>query len=185
MSFAIEADRLALATRGSTVLRLKETPVACRVLVLGACCSGKTSLCDELRPHHRSVIECDEAVMGAAGGVWPASAEENRRLVIESAAEAIAMSDVIFLTSWVPTEMLEVARDSGFTIALISMPLQELERRNRERLAEGGHSDVEHWFEPQLENYEELLAAGLIDVALDGTLPLTRLAEELTLLCRR
>jgi hypothetical protein len=44
--------------------------------------------------------------MLAAGGAWPASAEENHRLVIEAARDALAMTDVIFLTSWVPTEML-------------------------------------------------------------------------------
>ena len=160
-------------------------PVACKVVVLGACCSGKSSLCEELRPIHHCVIECDEAVMRAAGGVWPASAEENQRLVIEAAAAAIAMTDVIFLTSWLPTEMLELARDRGFTIALISVPLPELERRNRNRLAEGGYSDVSHWFEPQLENYAALAADGLIDVTLDEMQPLADLANELTVIARR
>lgn len=122
--------------------------------------------------------------MRASGGVWPASAEENRRLVVESAAAAIGMTDVIFLTSWMPTEMLEFARDRGFTVALISVPMPELERRNRERLSDGGYSDVSHWFEPQLENYAELLADGLIHVALDGTLTTAELANEVRRLVR-
>lgn len=123
------------------------------------------------------MIECDEAVMLAAGGAWPASAEENHRLVIEAARAALAMADVIFLTSWMPTEMLRLARDRGFTVALLSVSMRELERRNSDRLAEGGYSDVSHWFESQLKNYADLGALGLIDVVLDGTLTTAALAS--------
>lgn len=151
--------------------------VASKVVVLGACCSGKSSLCEQLRLDHRSVIECDEAVMLAAGGAWPASAEANHRLVIEAASAAIAMTDVIFLTSWMPTDMLRLARDRSFTVVLLSVSMPELERRNRQRLAEGGYSDVSHWFDSQLENYAELGALGLIDVVLDGTLTTAALAS--------
>ena len=80
------------------------------------------------------------------------------------------MTDVIFLTSWMPTEMLRLAHDHGFTVALLSVPMPELERRNSGRLAEGGSGDVSRWFESQLENYADLGALGLIDVVLDGTL---------------
>ncbi len=156
--------------------------MALKVLVLGACCAGKSSLCEELRPHHRSVVECDEAVMRAAGGVWPTAADENRRLVVEAATATLARDEVIFLTSWVPTEMLEAARTDGFRVVLLQVPEPELGRRNRVRLAAGGHSDVSHWFGPQLSNYEALLADGLIDVVLDGTRPIPDLAAEVLLL---
>jgi hypothetical protein len=151
--------------------------VVSKVVVLGACCSGKSSLREQLRVDHRRVIECDEAVMLSAGGAWPASAEENHRLVIEAAHDAIAMTDVIFLTSWMPTEMLRLAHDRGFTIALLSVSMPELERRNRQRLAEGGYSDVSHWFESQLDDYADLGALGLIDVVLDGSLTTAELAN--------
>jgi predicted ABC-type ATPase len=151
--------------------------VATKVVVLGACCSGKSSLCEQLRVDHRNVNECDEAVMLAAGGAWPASEEENHRLVIEAARGALAMTDVIFLTSWMPTEMLRLAHDRGFTVALLWVSMPELERRNNKRLAEGGYSDVAHWFESQLENYADLSALGLIDVVLDGTLTTAELAS--------
>lgn len=150
--------------------------MASKVVVLGACCSGKSSLCEQLRADHRSVIECDEAVMLAAGGSWPASAEENHRRVIEVAGDAIAMTDVIFLTSWIPIEMLGLAHGSGFTVALLSVPMPELERRNNQRLVEGGYSDMSHWFVSQLDNYADLRAIGLIDVVLDGTLTTAALA---------
>lgn len=55
--------------------------------------------------------------------------------------------------------------------------MPELERRNSERLAEGGCRDVSHWFESQLENYADLGALGLIDVVLDGTLTTAALAS--------
>jgi predicted ABC-type ATPase len=151
--------------------------VATKVVVLGACCSGKSSLCEQLRVDDRSVIECDEAVMLAAGGAWPAAEEENHLLVIKSASAAITMTDVIFLTSWMPTEMLRLARKRGFTIVLLSVSMPELEHRNRQRLAEGGYSDVSHWFESQLGNYADLGALGLIDVVLDGTLTTAVLAN--------
>lgn len=123
------------------------------------------------------MIECDEAVMLAAGGAWPASAEENHRLVIEAARDALAMTDVIFLTSWMPTEMLRLAHDRGFTVALLSVSMPELERRNSERLAEGGYSDMSRWLESQLENYADLSALGLIEFVLDGTLTTAELAS--------
>lgn len=147
-----------------------------RVLVLGACCSGKSTLAEHLRLRLRNVIECDEAVMVAAGGVWPAAAAENRRLVVEAAKAAVAMPEVIFLTSWMPTDLLRLARARGFRVALLSVPMHELERRNRERMASGASSDVAHWFEPQLANYDDLTSDGLIDVALDGTLTTEEIA---------
>lgn len=158
--------------------------VASKIVVLGACCSGKSSLCVQLWLDQRSVIECDEAVMLAAGGAWPASAEENHRLVIEAARDALAMRDVIFLTSWMPTEMLRLARDRGFTVALLSVSMPELGRRNCERLARGGYSDMSHWFESQLDNYADLGALGLIDVELDGTLTTAALANRVAELGR-
>lgn len=158
--------------------------VASKVVVLGACCSGKSSLCEQLRVDLPSVIECDEAVMLATGGAWPASAEENHHLVIEAASAAIAMTDVIFLTSWMPTDMLRLARDRGFTVALLAVPRPELEHRNRQRLAEGGYSDVSHWFESQMENYAGLEALGLIDVVLDGTLTTAALANRVAKLAQ-
>lgn len=158
--------------------------VASKVVVLGACCSGKSSLCEQLRVDHRGVIECDEAVMLAAGGAWPASAEENHRLVVETASAAIAMTDVIFLTSWMPTAVLRLAHDRGFTVALLSVSMPELEHRNSQRLAEGGYSDVSHWFESQLDNYAELVVLGLIDVVLDGTLTTAALANTVAELAR-
>lgn len=150
-----------------------------KLLVLGACCSGKSTLAEHLRLRQRNVIECDEAVMVAAGGMWPASAEENRRLVVEAAKAAVAMPEVIFLTSWMPTDLLRLARARGFRVALLSVPMPELERRNRERVASGASSDVAHWFEPQLANYDDLTSDGLIDVALDGTLTTEELAARL------
>lgn len=63
--------------------------------------------------------------------------------------------------------------------------MAELQRRNRERLAKGGFSDVSHWFESQLENYAELASEGLIDVVLDGTSATAELANEITLLASR
>lgn len=153
--------------------------------MLGACCSGKSTLRERLGLDHPNVIECDDAVLQAAGGSWPASAEENHRLVIESARSAIAMTDVTFLTSWVPTELLDAARDSGFSVVLLSVPKDELERRNHDRLALGGYSDVAHWFDHQLENYAELCTLGLIDVVLDGTRPTAELARRIADLADR
>ena len=95
------------------------------------------------------------------------------------------MTGVIFLTSWMPTEMLRLAHDRGFTIALLSVSMPELERRNSQRLAEGGYSDVSHWFESQLDNYAELGALGLIDVVLDGTLTTAALAKGVAELTQR
>lgn len=66
------------------------------------------------------------------------------------------MTDVILLTSWMPTEMLRLARDRGLTVALLSVSMPELERRNSQRPAEVSYSDVSHWFESQLDNYADL-----------------------------
>jgi hypothetical protein len=159
--------------------------VVSKVVVLGACCAGKSSLCEQLRLDYRNVIECDEAVMLAAGGAWPASAEDNHRLVIEAASAAVAMPDVIFLTSWMPTEMLRLAHDRGFTVALLSVSMPELKRRNSERLAEGGYTDVSHWFESQLDNYADLGSLGLIDVVLDGTLTTAALVNRVAELAQQ
>lgn len=141
-----------------------------RVVLLGACCAGKTTLAAALGDD-LVVVESDDAVLAAAGGVWPADLGEVHRLVIETAEQALALDHVVLLTSFVPTEDLRAARGSGAVVAVLDVPRVELERRNRERAASGGHGDMSHWFDEQLANYEELAAAGLIDAVVDATAP--------------
>lgn len=152
-----------------------------RVLVLGACCAGKTSLHEALRDRLH-VIESDDAVLERTEGIWPSDASEIRRLVVQIAAEALAMEDVILISSFVPTEMIRAARADGFTVALLRVPLAELERRNRERQRAGGHGDMSHWFASQLQSYADLDAEHLIDLDIDGTQPLARVAASVAAL---
>lgn len=152
-----------------------------RVLVLGACCAGKTSLHEALRDRFH-VIESDDAGLEQAGGIWPSAASENRRLVVQIAAEALAMEEVIHISSFVPTEMIRAARADGFTVALLRVPLAELERRNRERQRAGGYNDMSHWFVSQLESYADLEAEHLVDLDIDGTQPLARVVASVAAL---
>ena len=144
-----------------------------KVLLLGACCAGKTSIYEALRERF-NVIESDDAVLDRADGIWPSTASENRRVVVETAAEALAMEDVIHISSFVPTAMIRAARADGFTVAPLRVPLVELERGKRERQQAGGHHDMSHWFASQLESYAELDPEHLVDHILDGTEPLAR-----------
>jgi len=158
--------------------------MAYRLLVLGACCAGKTSLHDGLRDR-LCAIESDDAVLERAGGTWPSAPSEIRRLVVEIASEALAMENVVYLSSFVPTPQIRKARADGFTVAVLQVPRDELERRNRERQRAGGHGDMSHWFESQLENYADLEAEHLIDLAIDGSQPLNNLVASVAALTDR
>lgn len=98
-----------------------------KVLVLGACCAGKTALHDLLRERFH-VIESDDAVLERAGGSWPSAPSEIRRLVVEIAGEALAMEKVVYLSRFAPTSMIRKVRADGFTVALLRVPLAELRR---------------------------------------------------------
>lgn len=152
-----------------------------QVLVLGACCSGKSSLLQVLLPRLH-VVETDDAVLQAAGGSWPSTLDETHGLVVATAGQALAFDRVVHITSFVPTAMIRSARANGFTVALLDVPRDELERRNLDRLRRGQEEDMSHWFDMQVENYEDLAAAGLIDVVLDGTRPLEHVAESIVAL---
>jgi hypothetical protein len=128
------------------------------------------------------VVECDAAVLRAAGGIWPATAAENRRLVVAATVRALAMRRVVYLTSWLPTELLVSARQDGFIVARLDVPRSELERRNRERVEVLGHRDMAHWFDEQLANHDDLASAGLIDVVVDASRPLATVAAEIAAL---
>lgn len=155
-----------------------------RVVVLGACCAGKTTLA-ALLAADLPVVECDDAVLALADGVWPADLADNHRLVVQVAEEALARDEVVLITSFVPTDRLRSARAAGAVVVLLDVPRPELERRNRERAASGGHGDMSHWFDEQLATSADLVEAGLIDRVLDATDPPSELARAVRSLAGR
>ena len=157
--------------------------MADKVVVLGACCAGKSTqhcVLPAMVGDDVVVVESDDAVVRAAGGTWPASQEEIRRLVIETGLEALRRARVVLLTSFLPTDVVHDARACGASVVLLDVPLTELERRNAQRMVEGTAGDESRWFAVQLAAYQELRSAGLVDHVIDGMQAIQTIADQLS-----
>ena len=134
-----------------------------------------------LRQHSSlNIREMDEEVMKANNDIWPDdNAYKDQVLVPKVLQEILQMKGVIYLTSYVPEELLKEARNHDFKIVLLDISLEELQRRNQERMKVEGYADATPWLQLQLDTFARLSKDGLIDVIVEGENLAPVIAEEL------
>lgn len=140
-----------------------------KLIILAPSCGGKSSLMRYLREHtDLHIAETDEEVMKANNDVWPDNELKNKVLVPKTTNEIITRENVIYFASYIPTELLQKAKDKGFKIIVIKTPLEVLKKRNTNRMKTEGYDDVSPWFKGQLDNYKSLVESHIIDQAING-----------------
>ncbi len=125
------------------------------------------------------IAETDELVMEANNGAWPDNDLKNNVLVPKTTLEVISRQNVIYFASFVPDELIIKARASGFKVLVLSLPHDELLRRNKQRMKDEGYQDAEPWFEIQLSTYERLSDQGLVDEVIDAKKDVKSLSEQI------
>lgn len=157
-----------------------------KLIILAPSCGGKSSLVRYLREHtDLHIAETDEEVMKANNNVWPDDDLKNKVLVPQTTNEIISRENVIYFASYIPTELIQKAKMSGFKIIVLEIPLHELVKRNTERMSVEGYDDVSQWFSGQLDSYKELSKRNLIDQAINGNQQIDKTAEEIQRLTKQ
>lgn len=140
-----------------------------RLIILAPSAGGKSTLMRYLRKNtDLEIAETDEEVMTANGGVWPSDTLKNEVLVPETTREIIKRKNVIYFASYIPEELVRLARKGGFKVLLLEVPLEVLRARNERRMLEESYDDVSRWQEAQLDDYKNLKKAGLTDGLING-----------------
>ena len=150
-----------------------------KLIILAPSCGGKSSLMRYLREHTGlHIAETDEEVMKANDGVWPDNELKNKVLVPKTTNEIITRENVIYFASYIPTELLQKAKEKGFKIITLGIPLEVLEKRNEKRMKAEGYDDVSQWFKGQLDNYQSLAENHIVDQVVNGNQTVEKVADE-------
>jgi dephospho-CoA kinase len=141
-------------------------------LVVGAPCTGKTTVARLLRESHaRNAVDCDDAIRRLNGGAWPTDFDtKNHVLLPRVLDEASRRDDVLLFNGYTPLVYVRRLRRAGFCIVLLDVAREELLRRHAQRLGDEGWTNVQ-WFETHQRDVEELRATGWIDHTISGHPP--------------
>ena len=155
-----------------------------KIVILGAQCSGKTTLTRHLREHtDLNVVESDEELKRLNGGEYPSDDTLKHKTLLPKIETDVANSEsIVFLTSHFDTERLKKAKENGFKIVLLESDLETLKQRNTHRVENEGYDDASKYLEFYLRTYEELKEEGLIDKVVDADQPIEDVAKELDIL---
>ena len=154
-----------------------------KLLILVPSAGGKSTLMRDLRAHTTlHIAETDEEVMKANNNVWPNDGLKNNVLVPQTTKEIIARNSVIYFASYIPVELIKEARANGFRVIVLEVNMKTLLKRNKQRMSTENYQDATPWFRMQLENYEQLKNAGLIDGVIDGIQPVEVLTRQIAAL---
>ena len=126
------------------------------------------------------IAETDEEVMKANNNVWPDNELKNNVLVPQTTNEIINRSSVVYFASYIPTDLLLKAKAKGFYVVVLGIPIEELEKRNQERMKVESYDDVSQWFRGQLDNFDELLRQKVVDRTIDGNRQAEKIAKDIT-----
>ncbi|MFO0862562.1 MAG: hypothetical protein U0516_02490 [Candidatus Saccharibacteria bacterium] len=124
------------------------------------------------------IAETDEEVMKANNDVWPDDELKNKVLVPRTTNEIISRENVVYFASYIPTELIQKARQKGFKIIILDTPLGVLRKRNSQRMSKEGYDDVSRWFKGQLDNYKSLGEKHIVDQAINGNQDVEKVAAE-------
>lgn len=151
-----------------------------KLIILSPSCGGKSSLMRYLREHtDLHIAETDEEVLKANNGVWPDDELKNKVLVPKTTNEIITRENVIYFASYIPTELLQKAKEKDFKIIVLETPLEVLNKRNTNRMKVEGYDDVSQWFKGQLDNYQSLAEKHIVDQEVNGNQTVEKVAAEI------
>ena len=116
-----------------------------------------------------NIREMDEEVMKENNGKWPDDNDyKDQVLVPKIVKEILDESDVLYLASYVPEDLIVRARSKGFKVILLDVSLNELNRRNEKRVEAERYADASPWLQMQLDTFFNLKEKSLIDKVIDG-----------------
>ena len=136
-----------------------------KAIVIGSSLSGKTTIVRKLRAEGiTSILEIDEELTRMNGGVYPDNIDyKHNFLVPQIVSKILGRNNIIFFTNtdYFSLQDLRIAKDKGFKILLISVDLNELQRRNKLRVENEGYEDLGKYLEGMVEYLNIVKKSGL------------------------
>jgi shikimate kinase len=144
-----------------------------KIIVLAPSAGGKSTLMRYLREHtNLNVREMDEEVMKENNDTWPEDNDHKDQVLVPRIVKKILNEDnIVYLASYVPEDLIKDARAQNFIVLLLKVELDELLKRNKERMTIEHYADATSWLKLQLDTFTKLQDKGIIDKVIDGNLP--------------
>lgn len=153
-----------------------------KIIILGAQCSGKTTLARYLRHLDQSlpIIEEDELFVELNGGQYPQDLEYKEKTVRPQLDERIRESDdIIFLTSYCNLVLLQELKSKGFKVVQLFLSQEEFKKRNEKRMREEGYDDASVWAKEIFNFHDQVKSEGWADMTVDASQSVEKVGKEI------
>lgn len=152
-------------------------------IVIGASLSGKTTVARYLRSNTNiSVSEMDEELTRLNNGKYPSDIKHKHESIAPKVIkDLLNKENVLFFTNtdYFSLEDLREAKDKGFKIIQLELNLDELNKRNKNRVKNEGYDDLSEWFEGMVVYQEKIRNAGVVDIVIDASQSVKKMSEEI------
>ena len=152
-------------------------------IVIGTSLSGKTTIIRYLRSTTDiSASEMDEELTKLNNDKYPTNTDhKHKNLAPRVIKDLFNKEDVLFFTNtdYFSLDDLRRAKDKGFKIIQLELDLDELNKRNENRIKDEGYDDLSEWLEGMVAYQENIRKAGIVDIVIDGNLSVEKISEEI------
>jgi len=154
-----------------------------KAIILGTSLSGKTTTIRYLRKNTTyNVSEIDEELTKMNDGVFPEDVKQKLYVLAPRVIKQILKSDDILFfsnTDYFSDQQITDAKKLGFKIIQLSVPLDELVKRNMKRVENEGYDDLSHWLDGMIQYQKRMFKLGFVDQRVDATRPTSKIVEDL------
>ncbi len=152
-------------------------------IIIGTSLSGKTAVARYLRSNTNiSVSEMDEELTRLNNGKYPTDVKhKHESLAPKVIKNLLNREDILFFTNtdYFSLNDLREAKDKGFKIIQLELSLDELNKRNKNRVKKEGYDDLSEWFEGMVVYQEKIRNAGVVDIVIDASQSVEKISEEI------
>jgi len=152
-------------------------------IVIGASLSGKTTVARYLRSNTNTLVsEMDEELTRLNNGKYPTDVEHKHKSLAPKIIKGLLNErDILFFTNtdYFSLDDLRKAKDKGFKIIQLEIELDELNKRNKNRVKNEGYDDLSKWLEGMTLYQKKIRNAGVVDLVIDASLSVERISEEI------
>jgi shikimate kinase len=152
-----------------------------KALVIGASLSGKTSIVKQLRKNTEiPVSEMDEELTRLNKGEYPTDSKYKHDVLAPEIIDVILnRENIVFFTNtdYFTLDDFQKAKDKGFKIILLELSIDELLKRNRNRVKNEGYEDLSKWLRGMVEYQRKVKEAGVIDATIQANKPIEEIVE--------